>query len=324
MPIDFNITFPHVPCHMLSIDIMDDTGEHSTGYSQDITKVRLDLSGKVIESGQTVKLGDHTKDAEKALQPVPECGSCYGATPLREDGCCHTCQDVREAYIKQGWGLVNTKEIEQCVREGWLEKLEKQSNEGCNVHGHLLVNKVRGNFHFAPGSAFQAGSMHIHDLQEYSAGAAEGHKFDMSHVIHKLRFGPDTKDQSEEVLAVTNALAGTVKDSTNGRVVYQYFLKIVSTEFRHLKNIVYTNQYSVTQNEMTLRDGVSGLPGVFFNIEISPMHIIYQESRPAFSSLVTGLLAIVGGIFTVAGLIDRVVYKAERAYKKKMELGKTL
>jgi hypothetical protein len=35
-------------------------------------------------------------------------------------------------------------------------------------------------------------------------------------------------------------------------------------------------------------------------------------------------LAIVGGIFTVAGLIDRVVYKAERAYKKKMELGKTL
>lgn len=75
---------------------------------------------------------------------------------------------------------------------------------------------------------------------------------------------------------------------------------------------------------MTLRDGVSGLPGVFFNIEISPMHIIYQESRPAFSSLVTGLLAIVGGIFTVAGLIDRVVYKAERAYKKKMELGKTL
>ena len=54
------------------------------------------------------------------------------------------------------------------------------------------------------------------------------------------------------------------------------------------------------------------------------MHIIYQESRPAFSSLVTGLLAIVGGIFTVAGLIDRVVYKAERAYKKKMELGKTL
>lgn len=33
---------------------MDETGEHSSGYSQDITKVRLDLSGKEIELGETV------------------------------------------------------------------------------------------------------------------------------------------------------------------------------------------------------------------------------------------------------------------------------
>lgn len=110
-----------------------------------------------------------------------------------------------------------------------------------------------------------------------------------------------------------------------GRMVYQYFLKIVSTELRYLSSAsVNTNQYSVIQNEITLKEGSGGLPGVFFNMEISPMHIIYQESRPAFSSLLTGLLAIVGGIFTVAGLVDRVLYKAERAYKKKMELGKTL
>ncbi|KAG0735830.1 hypothetical protein G6F57_011100 [Rhizopus arrhizus] len=325
MPIDFNITFPNMPCHMLSIDIMDESGEQSSGYSQDVTKIRLDTLGNIIESGHTVKLGDHTNDAKKALEKAPECGSCYGAKPLREDGCCHTCQDVREAYVKQGWGLVNTKEIEQCIREGWLAKLENQSNEGCNVHGHLLVNKVRGNFHFAPGGAFQAGSMHVHDLQEYTQGAPNGHSFDMSHRIHKLKFGPDTKDQNEEILAVTNSLGNTVKENTNGRMVYQYFLKIVSTELRYLSSAsVNTNQYSVIQNEITLKEGSGGLPGVFFNMEISPMHIIYQESRPAFSSLLTGLLAIVGGIFTVAGLVDRVLYKAERAYKKKMELGKTL
>lgn len=32
---------------------MDDTGEHSSGYSQDITKVRLDLSGREIELGES-------------------------------------------------------------------------------------------------------------------------------------------------------------------------------------------------------------------------------------------------------------------------------
>ncbi|CAO3672644.1 unnamed protein product [Rhizopus stolonifer] len=302
---------------------MDESGEQSSGYSQDVTKIRLDTTGKIIESGHTVRLGDYTNDAKKAQQEAPECGSCYGAEPLREDGCCHSCQDVREAYVKQGWGLVNPKQIDQCIRESWLDKLENQANEGCNVHGHLLVNKVRGNFHFAPGGAFQAGSMHVHDLQEYSQGS-EGHSFDMSHTINKLKFGPDTKDQSEDILAVTNSLANTDKQTVNGRMVYQYFLKIVSTELRHLQSAaVHTNQYSVTQNEIALKEGAGGLPGVFFNMEISPMHIIYQETRPAFTSLVTGLLAIVGGIFTVAGLVDRVVYKAERAYKKKMELGKT-
>lgn len=33
---------------------MDETGEHSSGYSQDVTKVRLDLSGKQIELGETM------------------------------------------------------------------------------------------------------------------------------------------------------------------------------------------------------------------------------------------------------------------------------
>lgn len=127
------------------------------------------------------------------------------------------------------------------------------------------------------------------------------------------------------------------------RTVYQYFLKIVSTELlpRSGKS-VYTNQYSVMQNERVLGDHAAGLPGeldtyaihtkysfipksgVFFIMDISPMQIIYREERSSFTSFLTGVSAIVGGIFTVAGLFDRVVYRAERALKKKRDLGKTL
>ena len=35
---------------MLSIDIMDDSGEHTTGYTHDVYKVRLDPMGVKIES----------------------------------------------------------------------------------------------------------------------------------------------------------------------------------------------------------------------------------------------------------------------------------
>ncbi|KAI9473390.1 MAG: endoplasmic reticulum vesicle transporter-domain-containing protein [Benjaminiella poitrasii] len=211
MPINFNITFHHMPCHMLNVDIMDDTGEHSSGYSQDVTKVRLSLDGIPLEVGESARLGDQTNDASKALQPADECGSCYGAKSLREDGCCNSCQDVREAYVKMGWGMVDVTKIDQCIREGWLERFEKQSKEGCNIYGHLLVNKVRGNFHIAPGDAFQTNSMHVHDLKEFTAGAPDGHKFDLSHTIHKLKFGPDAKDETEDILAITDALAGVSK-----------------------------------------------------------------------------------------------------------------
>lgn len=161
------------------------------------------------------ELGDHTKTVVKAFDAKTDCGSCYGAKALREDGCCNTCQEVREAYVKSGWGMINANEIDQCIREGFLDRIETQANEGCNIQGHLLVNKVRGNFHIAPGDAFQTSSMHIHDLKEFVAGAPDGHQFDLSHTIHKLKFGPDVKgDDTESILAVTNALADTSKTAT--------------------------------------------------------------------------------------------------------------
>jgi len=38
----------------------------------------------------------------------------------------------------------------------------------------------------------------------------------------------------------------------------------------------------------------------------------------------TGICAIVGGIFTVAGILDGFIYSAEKTLKKKIELGKHL
>ncbi|KAI8978466.1 endoplasmic reticulum vesicle transporter-domain-containing protein [Pilobolus umbonatus] len=319
MPINFDITFPHLPCHLLNIDIMDETGLKMD--SQNINKVRLDTAGNPIES-ENVKLGDGTKDMELVLSPPTECGSCYGANALNENGCCNTCQEVRESYIKMGWGTVNMEQIEQCKREGWIDRLKNQADEGCNIYGNLRVNKVRGNFHIAPGEVFRSNSAHVHDLNEFNMGSADGHKFDTSHTIHKLKFGPDSNDES--ILEVTNPLGGTTQVA-NGHTIYQYFLKIVSTELLPHQGIpTYTNQYSVIQNQKPIKEGQNGLPGLFFYMDISPMHIIYQETKPSFISLVTGILGIIGGVFTVAGLVDRVVYKAERVYKKKVSLGKTL
>ncbi|CAB4378986.1 DUF1692-domain-containing protein [Rhizophagus irregularis] len=329
LEININITFPHVPCYLLSVDVMDIAGETHNDLVHDIYKTRLDPDGNEIHIEKTHELGDQAKGINKVLNDTKVvynetyCGSCYGGE-LPESGCCNTCEEVREAYIKKGWSFGDTDSIEQCVKEGWKEKVSQQSKEGCNVAGSVRVNKVAGNFHLAPGKSFQQNNIHLHDLQPF---LNDGVNHDFTHEIHHLSFGP-------KVQGVVNPLDGIGRSVSQGHYMFQYFVKVVSTQFHYLnKTTIDTNQYSVTQYErdLTGRDTSGhvhthqgGLPGVFFNYDISPMLIINREERKSFTHFLTGVCAIVGGIFTVAGILDGFIYNAQKTLQRKIELGKHL
>lgn len=45
-----------------------------------------------------------------------------------------------------------------------MQRIKDEEGEGCNIYGFLEVNKVAGNFHFAPGKSFQQSNIHVHDL----------------------------------------------------------------------------------------------------------------------------------------------------------------
>ncbi|CDP01032.1 unnamed protein product [Coffea canephora] len=50
--INFDVTFPALPCSMLSLDAMDISGEQHLDVRHDITKKRIDVHGNVIETRQ--------------------------------------------------------------------------------------------------------------------------------------------------------------------------------------------------------------------------------------------------------------------------------
>jgi hypothetical protein len=52
------------------------------------------------------------------------------------------------------------------------------------------------------------------------------------------------------------------------------------------------------------------------------MLVKYNEYRKPFTHFLTDLCAIVGGVFTVAGMVDGILYTAERSLARKDELGK--
>ena len=62
--------------------------------------------------------------------------------------------------------------------------------------------------------------------------------------------------------------------------------------------------------------------GVFFMYDLSPMMVQLTEHRRSFTHFLTGVCAIVGGVFTVAGMVDGMLYHSTRALRKKIDLGK--
>jgi hypothetical protein len=48
----------------------------------------------------------------------------------------------------------------------------------------------------------------------------------------------------------------------------------------------------------------------------------FTETKKSFAHFLTGVCAIIGGVFTVAGLVDSFLYHGLRSMQQKIELGK--
>ncbi|KAF2403828.1 DUF1692-domain-containing protein [Trichodelitschia bisporula] len=258
MEIHLNITFPRMPCELLTLDVMDVSGEVQTGLVHGVNKVRLQPEG---EGGGVIEVKSLNLHEDTAAHLDPKyCGECYGAPApetASKPGCCNTCDDVRDAYAAISWSFGRGENVEQCTREHYAERLDQQRKEGCRVEGSIRVNKVVGNFHFAPGKSFSNGNMHVHDLENYFRDEG-GHSF--THLIHQLRFGPALPDEKVKELQGmaggwanhhVNPLDGTEQHTDERAYNYMYYVKVVSTAYlplgweKHKGNSVDTGAHSL-------------------------------------------------------------------------------
>ncbi|CAN0430991.1 unnamed protein product, partial [Ectocarpus sp. 13 AM-2016] len=47
-----------------------------------------------------------------------------------------------------------------------------------------------------------------------------------------------------------------------------------------------------------------GLPGVYFYYEVSPVQALVEEKRKGFLAFLTGACGVVGGVYTILGLVN--------------------
>ena len=325
MRVGFDISFPEVACRLLAVDAVDDGGMPLTDIEHELFKHKLKKGGErdELSYAERHKLGDTVRTnselerltKEMEAEKAKGCGNCYGAGT--EGECCDTCEDVRRAYERLGWRF-RTQDIAQCLRDAYLETQEDQNAEdgGCQLYGHMMLQRASGHFHIAPHKvvhqgAMQAGLLSLRDLLSFTFD-----QFNITHTINSLTFG-------EPFPGINYPLDGQQRSLQDTHGLHQYYIKVVPTTYKKLgaEHAIESNQYSVTEHSRHLSPASDrGLPGVYFYYEISPVQAAFEERRTTrtLARFITSVCAIVGGLFTVMGIVERVVAVWLKGKKKSL------
>ncbi|KAL5731623.1 hypothetical protein ACHQM5_004333 [Ranunculus cassubicifolius] len=176
------------------------------------------------------------------------------------------------------------KKVKQALADG----------EGCRVYGVLDVQRVAGNFHIS------VHGLNIFVAQQIFEGATH---VNVSHMINDLSFGP-------KYPGIHNPLDGTNRILRGPSGTFKYYIKIVPTEYKYIsKDVLPTNQFSVTEYFVPMTEFDRTWPAVYFLYDLSPITVTIKEERRSFLHLITRLCAILGGTFALTGMLDRWMFR---------------
>ncbi|CAA7408923.1 unnamed protein product [Spirodela intermedia] len=267
LPIHINVTFPSLPCEVLSVDAVDISGKHEVDLDTNIWKLHLNKEGHIFNTQYISDLVEKEKSQT-------------------QDGDKTNHNDTSKDQV-----LGFSKDTEKMIKN---VKHSLENGEGCRVYGILDVQRVAGNFHIS-----------VHGLNIFVAEQMFGGSshVNVSHIIHDLSFGP-------KYPGIHNPLDGTARILHDTSGVFKYYIKVVPTEYRYLsKEVLPTNQFSVTEYFVPMKNGTRDWPAVFFIYDLSPITVLIKEQRRSFLHFITRLCAVLGGTFALTGMLDRWMYR---------------
>lgn len=180
---------------------------------------------------------------------------------------------------------------------GLIEALDNQ--EGCQLEGFINVARVPGNLHI---------SLHVaHDMmhllpREYSM------KLIFSHIINDLSIGnEDISNLIEEDFKVQDIIQykGIGVDDLKGITKHEYFLRIVPVQFVNQCNGERISTFTCSMNRNS--DFYHAPFGaIYFRYSFEDVTMRYTKVDKGFGTFLVSLCAILGGVFVVLGLINKI------------------
>eukprot|EP00891_Asterochloris_glomerata_P001965 jgi/Astpho2/1965/Aster-00474 len=180
---------------------------------------------------------------------------------------------------------------------------------------------------------------------------APGHSFDhsamnLSHSVGYFYFGNKPSPRRRKALEKyhplgltenwSDKLASTDFYSPNQLATFEHHMQaraprlpaatsdcvvLTSIEPRHHNSEARFDAYEYTVHSHMYNPEFEQTPSAKFSYDMSPVQIVVTEKPKALYHFITTLCAIIGGVFTVAGILDGVV-NAGVGLRKKLDLGK--
>uniref|UniRef100_A0A9J2NZB9 Endoplasmic reticulum vesicle transporter C-terminal domain-containing protein n=1 Tax=Ascaris lumbricoides TaxID=6252 RepID=A0A9J2NZB9_ASCLU len=195
---------------------------------------------------------------------------------------------------------------------GFITDVTKVPTEenGCRFEANFEINKVPGNFHLSTHSA-----------------ASQPESYDMRHIVNSVKFGDDLQEKAQ--IGSFNPLQDRTALQGDPLNTHEYILKatllqlVVPSVYEDIAGRTkYSYQYTYAHKEyIAYHHSGRIIPAVWFKYELQPITVKYTERRQPLYAFITSVCAVVGGTFTVAGIIDSSLFSLSELYKKH-QLGK--
>eukprot|EP00752_Nemacystus_decipiens_P004113 g3763.t1 len=175
---------------------------------------------------------------------------------------------------------------------------------GCMVTGHIKVNRVPGNFHIEAAS---------------KSHTFHGATTNLSHIVHHMSFGVDpprrvqTKiNRLPEDLRQNAPMDGNVYIAPEYHQAPHHYIRVVGSSYQLSSMKKPWHGYQAVANSQMMLYDEEEVPEARFAYNISPMSVLVRSEKRPFYDFATKVLAIVGGTFSVVGLVDAAVFRASR------------
>jgi thiol-disulfide isomerase/thioredoxin len=191
-------------------------------------------------------------------------------------------------------------------------KWNPQEHPGCQLSGYLMMDRAPGHFYI------QAQSKH-HDLAPSMTN--------LSHTINHLSFGDekamkyvtDVIRKQKGIVFPENfqksikPMDGNVYVTENLHEAYHHYIKLVATNML---------SYRVVPSTQLAKYRPDAVPEAKFILDLSPISVTYRAKTRHWYDYVTSIMAIIGGTFTVVGMLEAALRRAgsvaHRSPRKKM------